>query len=103
MAQEDARRAHGEREVLRAERNWKKDVSSLTQDWRTKQEERFVEVQQDYQRCKNECDQLRHRCRELEEMLSEERVRSHRLAQQSNLGTPTSQVALVESRVESYV
>jgi hypothetical protein len=42
----------GDREKLRMENNWKNDVKNLTQDWRTKQEERYVSLQREYQRVK---------------------------------------------------
>jgi chromosome segregation ATPase len=63
--QDEARRLSGEKDILRAERNWKKEVSSLTQDWRTKQEERFVDLQQDYHHEKVEKEQMKQKCRQL--------------------------------------
>lgn len=63
--QNEARILSGDREKFRTENNWKNDVRNLTQDWRTKQEERYVSLQKDYQRIKVDNEQLRRRIRDL--------------------------------------
>jgi chromosome segregation ATPase len=100
----------GDREALRAERNWKKDLAGQSEDWRARQEQRYLQLQQEFDRKRHEVDQLREDVRKLEALLSEERARSFRLSRQvegeegASVGVRSGVVgrALVESRVESY-
>jgi hypothetical protein len=61
--QEELQRSERERETYRAERSWKKDVTANAQDWKIKQEERVVQLQQDYDRKRMEVEQFRARNR----------------------------------------
>lgn len=92
--QEELRASERQREALRAERNWKKDAVG-SQEWKAKQEERLSQLQADYDRNRLEVDHLRHRNRQLEDLLNDHRANA--FAQE----TPAKTV-LVESRVESY-
>ena len=50
---------------MRAERNWKKEITSKSEDWRVKQEQRYQLLQQDYNRKVQETNQLKQRVGEL--------------------------------------
>jgi chromosome segregation ATPase len=104
MAKEELRQISGDREALRAERNWKKEVAGQSEDWRARQEQRYLALQQEFDRKRHEVGQLRDKNKELEGLLSEERAKSFRMSRQLDQPppTPTSRSVLVESRVESY-
>ena len=95
----ELRRLGGDREALRAERDWKKDLSLQSQSSRLRQEERYMNLQQDYERKTMDNDQLKQKNRQLEALLNEERSKNFRLSQGEGIGKGM----MIESRVESYV
>ncbi len=94
---------------MRAERNWKKDLTAQSEDWRARQEQRQIQLQQDCDKKRIEVEQLRREVNKLEGLLNEERARSFRLsrmvegeavglASNSSVGMGVNRT-LVESRV----
>lgn len=45
-AQDDLQMISGQRESLRLESNWKRDISGANQDWKLRQEEKILSLQQ---------------------------------------------------------
>ena len=91
----EVRRLGGEREALRAERDWKKDISMQGQASRLRQEERYMNLQQDFDKKAFEIGQLKEKNRQLETLLNEERTKTFRLSQ----GDGMAKAVMIESRV----